>query len=153
MTWRNSGEGHIPYGMTMIPPTLVALPALVTLAVAAGRIVAPLAREVRVITVVWLALRGTRPDDRTEIIRALTGGPQQSLVNDSARQLPAGGGARRQSRVSTVASDNHIGQRRLSGGAGVANGPALTRLPPATLMGSGAILVIRSWGVSVGVAC
>jgi hypothetical protein len=59
--------------MTLSPPTLAMIPALVALTIAAGRIVAPLAREARLITVVWLALRGTRPGQRAEIIRALTG--------------------------------------------------------------------------------
>jgi hypothetical protein len=65
--------------MTFIPPALATIPVLVALAVAAGRIVAPLAREARLITVVWLALRGTRPDQRAEIIRALRG--RQGPVN------------------------------------------------------------------------
>jgi len=60
--------------MTLTSLTLSAIPVFVALVVAAGRIVASLAREARLITVVWLALRGTRPDERTEIIRALTGG-------------------------------------------------------------------------------
>jgi hypothetical protein len=50
--------------------------------------VAPLAREARLITVVWLALRGTRPDERADIIRALTGGQgrvgKRRLRKDSA---------------------------------------------------------------------
>jgi len=74
--------------MTLISPTLAAIPALVTLAIAAGRVVVPLAREVRLVTVAWLALRRTRPDERAEIIRALMGEPQQGLVNDKSARRP-----------------------------------------------------------------
>jgi hypothetical protein len=73
--------------MTLILPTLATIPVLAALTVAAGRIVAPLAREARLITVVWLALRGTRPNQRAEIIRALTG--RQGLVDgDSTKRTP-----------------------------------------------------------------
>ena len=116
LTWRNSTERHMPYGMTLIhgmtviPSALAAIPALVTLTVVAGRIVGPLAREARFIVVVWLALRGTRPDERADIIRALTGAPQQALMNeDSARRLPAANVARPRRRVPAVASDDDVG--------------------------------------------
>lgn len=59
--------------MVLIPSALAALPLLVALTVAAGRTVASLAREARLMTVAWLALRGTRPDQRAEIVHALTG--------------------------------------------------------------------------------
>ena len=85
------------YGMTLITLTLATLPALVTLAVTAGRIVASLAREARIITVLWLALRGTRPDERAEIIRALAERSQRGLGNnDSASRLAAAGTRRRE---------------------------------------------------------
>jgi hypothetical protein len=75
--------------MTLSPPTLAALPALVTLAVAAGRLVVPLAREARLIAVVWLACAAPNRVS-AEIIRAFTGGPQQGLANgDPAKQHQA----------------------------------------------------------------
>ena len=88
LTWRNSRRALISYGMTLIPPMLAAIPALVTLAVAAGRVMVPLAREARLVAVVWLALRRTRPDERAEIIRALLGEPQHGLVNDKSARRP-----------------------------------------------------------------
>jgi hypothetical protein len=81
--------------MTLIPPTLALIPALVTLAVAFGRIVAPLAREARLATTVWLALRGTQPSERAEIIRALTGDAQEDLAGDGSASQPAAAQARR----------------------------------------------------------
>jgi hypothetical protein len=61
--------------MTLLSPGLVAV-----LAVAAvlGRVLAPLAREIRLALVTWLALRGTRPPERPEILNALMGVPDQA---------------------------------------------------------------------------
>ena len=74
--------------MTLIPPTLAALPALVTLAITAGRFMSSLAREARIITVVWLALRGTQPSQRAEIIRAFASQQRQGVLNhDSTKRL------------------------------------------------------------------
>jgi hypothetical protein len=88
--------------MTLISPTLAATPALVAIAIFAGRIVAAIAREVRITTVVWLALRSTRPEERAEIIRALTGKPQHGSANaNAAQQLPAAGPTRRQTKMPT----------------------------------------------------
>jgi hypothetical protein len=57
--------------MTLILPGPVAIPVVVALAFTAGRILGRLAREARLITIAWLALRGTKPDERPEILRAL----------------------------------------------------------------------------------
>jgi hypothetical protein len=119
------------YGMTLITLTLATLPALVTLAVTAGRIVASLAREARIITVLWLALRGTRPDERAEIIRALAERSQRGLGNNDSASRLAAAGTRRRERVPKVTSDGHAGLRlrSISSGADkVANGPGPTVL-------------------------
>ena len=50
-----------------------AIPTLVAAVGMAGRMLAPLAREARLSILSWLALRGTQPDQRPEIIRALAG--------------------------------------------------------------------------------
>lgn len=50
---------------------LAEVPAIVIIAVAVGSALAPLTREILLATLAWLALRGTRPHERPEILRAL----------------------------------------------------------------------------------
>ena len=63
--------------MAHLLPGLGKVLALLTLAGICGRMLAPLAREVRLAILVWLALRGTQPDLRPEILRALPGAAQK----------------------------------------------------------------------------
>ena len=63
--------------MGLICPSLAAIPAFVAIAAVIGRMVASLAREARLTAVVWLALRGTQPSERPEILKALGAGPHQ----------------------------------------------------------------------------
>jgi hypothetical protein len=86
--------------MSLISPGLTAIPAIVAIAAVFGRMLAPLAREVRLTMVAWLALRGTQPDERPEILRALAGAPHQvgrtmtipevASTNDGAKQQGSG---------------------------------------------------------------
>jgi hypothetical protein len=55
--------------------TLVSLPEFAAVAVLISRLLTSLLREVRLTVLTWLALRGTQPDQRPEIIRALIGSP------------------------------------------------------------------------------
>lgn len=66
--WQQSGGQAYLWDMT-----LASLPAFAGAAVLAARLITGLARELRLTVAVWLALRGTRPEQRPEIIRALTG--------------------------------------------------------------------------------
>jgi hypothetical protein len=90
-TWRCNGQAFISYGMTMIPSVLGVIPAVLALTVAAGRVVAPLAREARRFAVMWLALRGTQPSERAEIIRAFTEqtAPRSEKVIPQTGPLPS----------------------------------------------------------------
>lgn len=63
--------------MDLISEHLAEVPVVVTAAAVLGRALAQLAREVRLALLNWLALRGTRPDERSEIIQALTGSSGQ----------------------------------------------------------------------------
>jgi hypothetical protein len=94
---------------------------LVTLTVAAVRIVAPLAREARLITIVWLALRGTRPGQRAEIIRALTGRP--GLVDGSPPKRALATAAAQRAGTAAISGDR-VREEHSAGDSGkVANGP------------------------------
>jgi hypothetical protein len=93
--------------MTVILPTVAAVPVIVALTVAAGRIVAPLAREARLITVAWLALRDTRPDQRAEIVRALS--DRQDLMNGNSMHRTPTAAARQRIEVATAASGDLAG--------------------------------------------
>ena len=64
--------------MDLTSTGLAAFPATVVAAAVLGRMLAPLAREVRLIVVGWLALRGTQPNERPEILRALAAVPYQA---------------------------------------------------------------------------
>jgi hypothetical protein len=58
--------------MALFSHTLATVPELLALAALGGRMLAPLIREARLTFVAWLALRGTQPSERPEIIRAFT---------------------------------------------------------------------------------
>ncbi len=57
--------------MAPISPGLTAIPAIVVLAAIFGRMIALVAREVRLIIVARLALVGTQPYERPDILKAL----------------------------------------------------------------------------------
>lgn len=77
LTWRNGYGGIIPRDMSLICPGLAAIPAFAAIAAVLSRTLASLAHEVRLTAVAWLALRGTQPSERPEILRALAAAPQQ----------------------------------------------------------------------------
>ena len=58
-------------------PSLAAVPAVVLAAAVLGRMLASLAREMRLTFVAWLALRGTSPGERSQILQALAAIPRQ----------------------------------------------------------------------------
>lgn len=94
--------------MVSIPPTLGTIPLLVALSVAAGHILAPLAREARLITVAWLALRGTQPDQRADIIEALTG--RESSANGKSAKLAPDAAGKHQKGLVAAATPGWSGQ-------------------------------------------
>jgi len=64
--------------MSLISAGLGTIPAIVAIAAVLGRVVALLVREVRLAMVAWLALRGTQPGERPDILRALVALPHQA---------------------------------------------------------------------------
>lgn len=58
--------------MSLISPGLTAIPAIMAMAVIFSRMLALVAHEVRLIIIVRLALQGTQPCERSDILRALT---------------------------------------------------------------------------------
>ena len=64
--------------MGLISHGLAEAPAVMLLAVVLGHALERLAREIRLAAIVWRALRGTRPDERPEILRALAGVPAKA---------------------------------------------------------------------------
>jgi len=77
--------------MGTISSGLAALSTMVAVSAVLGRLLAPLAREVRLTAIAFLALRGSQPGERAEILRALatvtsrtgrTAIPNSSLVDD-----------------------------------------------------------------------
>lgn len=70
--------------MTTTPPDgLAVLVSALLIAAIAGRALADVVREVRILLLSWLALRGTQPRQRVPIIAALHAG-QQRLPPDKA---------------------------------------------------------------------
>ena len=66
--------------MGLISHGLTGAPTVMLLAAVLGHSFTRLAREIRLAAVVWRALRGTRPDERPEILRAIAGGPTKAVV-------------------------------------------------------------------------
>lgn len=64
--------------MGLISHGLTEAPAVMLIAAVLGHALARLAREIRLAAVVWRALRGTRPDERSEILRALADVPAKA---------------------------------------------------------------------------
>jgi hypothetical protein len=75
------------------PDGLAVLISDLVIAAIAGRAVAAVAREVRILLLSWLALRGTQPRQRVPIITALHAGEQRSGGTDGRARSARGSGS------------------------------------------------------------
>jgi hypothetical protein len=69
--------------MGLISQNLAEVPAIVIIAMALCHTLALLGREVRLAMLTWLALRGTQPSERPEILRALVGSPVKGQIDST----------------------------------------------------------------------
>jgi hypothetical protein len=76
------------------------------IAAIAGRVLADVAREVRILLLSWLALRGTQPRQRVPIIDALHAGQQRSSGTHGRAGAARGSGPVRH--LSTGATETHL---------------------------------------------
>jgi hypothetical protein len=83
LTWQDGHMLDICLGMGLLSPSLAAILAI---AAVSGHLLASIAREVRLMAIAWLALRGTRPDERPEILRALAASPPHVGRTESTRE-------------------------------------------------------------------